>query len=119
MEQHEFEKEFQVDQGETGSIPDTEEAGRATVVKSTDVNDFVPWKEDPLTSGKVAINRQTVIKKPLIRPGTPINIVPKVPVLDETEQMKVAPLMESDAIVGLKVVCSCGRSHEVRFEFDE
>ncbi len=120
MEEQEFERKSLLEQKETG--PGTGSNPKNTgsrVTKAADVSDFVRWEEDVLPSTQgLTVAHQTIIKKSNVRPGTPQTIVPKVPALVGRRPMEVQPLLEEDTIVGMKVTCSCGNSHEVRFEFD-
>ena len=121
MEEHELEEEFLLDREETE--PDTAGSGEnahSGVAKAADAPDFIQWEEESLPSlSHLSIANKGIIKKRNVRQGTPQTIVPKVPSLNDQQPMKVTPLLEEDAIVGMKVTCTCGNSHEVRFEFDD
>ncbi len=120
MEEHEFEREDLLEREETG--PDTgsnPEIARSGVTKAADASGFIPWKEEDLPSGRgLTVANKTIIKKSSVRQGAPQTIVPEVPSGVNQRPMEVQPLLEEDTIVGIKVTCSCGNSHEVRFEFD-
>lgn len=120
MEEHEFVKEslLELDQSgpDTGSSPENAHSG---VTKAADASDFVPWEEEVLPSGQnLAVANKVIVKKSNVRQGVPKTIVPKVPTRADQVPMEVQPLLEDGTIVGMKVTCSCGNSHEVRFEFD-
>ncbi len=120
MEKQKFERESLLEQEETG--PDTgssPEKAPSRVTKAADASDFVQWEEEDLPSAQnLQVAHKTIIKRSNVRPGAPQTIVPEVPALDNQRSMKVQPLLEDDTIVGMQVTCSCGNSHEVRFEFD-
>lgn len=81
---------------------------------------FVPWKEEPLPrEASSMLHHQTIIKKKHVRPGKPKTIAPEMPVNLELEEVEVTPIVEGDRVVGIKVVCHCGATHEIRFEYDE
>ena len=81
---------------------------------------FVPWKEEALpTTASSMLQHQSIIKKEHVRPGKPTTIVPKMPVNVEQEEAKITPIVDGDRVVGIKVVCRCGATHEIRFEYDE
>lgn len=120
MEQKEFEEESILDHEQSDSIsgPD-EDKNRGTVIKSSQAPDFVPWEEESFATPKrVGVARNAIIKKGSVIPGAPLTIVPKIPNLDESGAMTITPIEESETIVGMTVTCACGRSQEVRFEFD-
>lgn len=120
MEQNEFEEKFMLDQEQRVSTNDPgDEKNQGTVVKSSQAPEFVPWEEEPFaTPRKVAVARHAIIKKGSVTQGAPLTIVPEIPHLDESGAMTITPLMEGETIVGMTVACACGRSQEVRFEFD-
>ena len=37
----------------------------------------------------------------------------------EPESVEITPLIEDETIVGLLLKCSCGKTHEVRFDYGE
>ena len=121
MEEHEFEEEFLLDREETE--PDTAGSRENTysgVAKAADAPDFIQWEEESLPSiSNLASANKVIIKKRNVRQGAPQTIVPDVSALNDQQTMNVTPLLEEDTIVGMKVTCSCGNSHEVRFEFDD
>ncbi len=120
MEEHEFEREYLLEREETG--PDTgsnPENARSRVTKAADASGFVQWEEEALPSAQnLTVAHKTIIKKTSVRQGAPQTIVPEVPARVNQPPMEVQPLLEEDTIVGMKVTCSCGNSHEVRFEFN-
>ncbi len=81
---------------------------------------FVPWKEERLPKEASSIlQHQTIIKKEQVIPGKPMTITPEIPVNLELEEVEVTPILEGDRIVGIQVVCHCGATHEIRFEYNE
>ena len=81
---------------------------------------FVPLKEEPLPrEASSMLQHQTIIKKEHVKPGKPKTIVPKTPVNLELEEVEVTPIIEGDRVVGIQVVCHCGATHDIRFEYDE
>ena len=80
---------------------------------------FVPWKEEPLLSRASSIlQHQSIIKRKNVRSGKPRTIVPRMPVDEKPEEAEITPIVEGDRVVGIKVVCGCGMTHEIRFEYD-
>ena len=89
------------------------------VTKAADASGFVRWEEADLPAGQnLAIVNKVIVKKTNVRPGAPQTIVPKIPTHVNRRSMEVVPLIEDETIVGMMVTCSCGNSHEVKFEFD-
>ncbi len=118
MEEHEREDLLEREEtgADTGSNPENAGSG---VTKAADASGFVPWEEEVLPSAQgLTTAGKTIIKKSSVRQGTPQTIVPEVPARVNQPPMDVQPLLEDDIIVGMKITCSCGNSHEVRFEFD-
>jgi len=85
--------------------------------------DFEPWHEGPLPSRMFAgIGHRHIIKKDVIREGIPVKITHEISFEAEPEHegsIEVIPAREGDAIVGLQITCTCGASHEIRFEYTE
>ena len=81
---------------------------------------FVPWDTD-LLPGNVSsmLQHQSIIKKAHVRSGKPRTIVPKMPVEVELKEAEITPIVDGDSVVGIKVICQCGATHEIRFEYDE
>lgn len=84
--------------------------------------DFTPWREEPLP-GRVTskIGHRHVIKGSNVRRGEPVKVTPDITLEPEPEpeSVKITPLIEDDTIVGLRMTCGCGATHEVRFEYGE
>lgn len=120
MEEHEFERESLPKREETGpGAGSNPENDRSSVTKAADASGFVRWEEDVLPPAQnLAVANKVIIKKSNVRPGALQTIVPEVFSRVDQPPMEVQPLLEDDTIVGMKVTCSCGNSHEVRFEFD-
>ncbi len=120
MEEHDFEIDKLGEREEAGPGKGrSPENARSGVTKAADASGFVPWEEEDLPSAQgLTVANKTIIKKISVRQGTPLMIVPELPSRINQPPMEVQPLLEEDAIVGMKVTCSCGNSHEVRFEFD-
>ncbi|MCF7801460.1 MAG: hypothetical protein K9N34_05515 [Candidatus Marinimicrobia bacterium] len=54
-------------------------------------------------------NEQGSVKIPIHHPGSGSN----------AQQPQVEPILEDGAIVGIQFTCSCHRSTEIRFDYDE
>jgi hypothetical protein len=82
--------------------------------------DFTPWHEEPLPLGTGGLGHRRIVKKRDIMQGNPVNIIHEVSLEPESEieGMEVFPLKEDNLLVGLRIECGCGRSHEVRFEYN-
>ena len=90
---------------------------------------FIPWKEEPLPrEARSMLQHQTIIKKKHVKQGKPKTITPEMPLSMklpelpaslELEEVEVTPIVEGDRVVGIQVVCHCGATHEIRFEYDE
>jgi hypothetical protein len=83
--------------------------------------DFTPWHEEPLPQDTGGLGHRRIVKKRDIMQGKPVNIVHEVSLEPESELegMEVFPIKEDNLLVGLKIECGCGRSHEVRFEYND
>ncbi|MCH7939897.1 MAG: hypothetical protein IID13_09155 [Candidatus Marinimicrobia bacterium] len=120
MAEHEPERESLLERDEPGPATGSgrENAGGG-VTKAADASGFVRWEEEVLPAGQnLAVANKVIVKKSNVRPGAPRTIIPKIPTHVDRRSMEVTPLIEDDTIVGMKVTCSCGNSHEVKFEFD-
>ena len=120
MAEHEPERESLLEPDKSGPATGSglEKAGGG-VTKAADASNFVRWEEEDLPAGQnLAVINKVIVKKSNVRPGAPQTIVPKIPTHVNRRSMEVVPLLEGETIVGMKVTCSCGNSHEVKFEFD-
>jgi hypothetical protein len=83
--------------------------------------DFTPWQEEPLPRDTGGLGHRRIVKKRDIMQGKPVNIIHEISLEPESEieGMEVFPLKEDNLLVGLKIECGCGRSHEVRFEYND
>ena len=120
MAEHEPERESLLDRDGPGPASGSglEKTGGG-VTKAADASNFVRWEEEDLSAGQnLAVINKVIVKKSNVRPGAPQTIVPKIPSHVNRRSMEVVPLLEGETIVGMMVTCSCGNSHEVKFEFD-
>ncbi len=83
---------------------------------------FTPWKEEPIPEEAISeLGHRKIVKKNKLHQGSPRIIVPKFHLErnPKPETVEVTPIIENEVTVGLRLVCSCGTVHEVRFEFGE
>ncbi len=83
---------------------------------------FTPWREEELpTEASSDLGHRKIVKKSNIRMGRPKKIEPEFHIEREPrrESVEITPLKDKDEVVGLRLKCSCGVIHEVRFEFTD
>lgn len=90
--------------------------------------DFTRWQEESLPAQSAStIGHRRVVKSREVYQSEPVKITHDITLeLDpdpdtetESESVKITPLREGDAIVGLLLTCGCGATHEVRFDYGE
>jgi len=84
--------------------------------------DFTRWREEPLPAQATSrIGHRRVVKSGNVRRGESVKITHEVSLEPEPEpeSAEVTPLMEGEIIVGLRITCGCGATHEVHFEYSE
>ena len=88
---------------------------------SADEVDFTPWQEEPIPRSDSGLGHRRIVKKKDIMQTKPINIIHEISLEpeDEIEGMEVFPIKQDNLLVGLKIECGCGRSHEIRFEYTD
>ncbi len=85
-------------------------------------DDFTPWIKEQSQSPATSRPRQSrVIKGRMVRIAEPAKITHEISLEPDPkpENVEINPLIEGDTIVGLLLKCSCGRTHEVRFDYGE
>jgi len=88
------------------------------IIKAAEDEDFEAWQEAPLPSKTgLTVAHQTVIKRKQVATGPTKIIKPEIPVLHDADQMEVEPIMEDEAIIGIRVSCRCGANHEILFDY--
>ena len=115
--------------GPAGLLPEDTSEGVAGEVKQADKvgppassPDFISWREQALgIKVPSALGKRKLIKKRNVVQGTPRTIIPEYNLEPEqaAEIVEITPLKEDDVVVGLRLTCSCGAVHEVKFEFDD
>lgn len=88
---------------------------------SADEVDFTPWHEEPIPRSSSGLGHRRVVKKRDIMQAKPVNIIHEISLEpeEEIEGMEVLPIKQENLLVGLKIECGCGRSHEIRFEYND
>ena len=84
--------------------------------------DFEAWSEEPLPEGaRTMVGRTSILKKEDIKQLSSRRITPVLPMEPESEEqsMEVLPVMEGETLIGLKIQCHCGATHEVRLDYDD
>ena len=84
--------------------------------------EFTPWQEESLPAHATSkLGHRRIIKSVNVLRGEPVKITPHITLEPEPEpeSMEITPLIEDDTIVGLRMTCGCGATHEVRFEYGE
>ena len=84
--------------------------------------DFIPWQEEPLPKQAVSmVGHRRIIKSSKVRRGMPRKITPEVSLEPEPEpegkSIEVTPITDGETVVGLRIACGCGATHEVHFEY--
>ncbi|MFB0517010.1 MAG: hypothetical protein ACETWG_10485, partial [Candidatus Neomarinimicrobiota bacterium] len=105
-------------------FPDENKVSASKRGLPTQTPDFVPWREEQLPKQAVSgIGHRRVIKKDNVHRGTPVKITHEISLEPEPEpkarRIEVSPIMDGDTVVGLSIVCGCGATHEVRFEYGD
>lgn len=85
--------------------------------------EFTSWREESLPAQAISkLGHRRIIKSGnVVLRGEPVKITPHITLEPESEpeSVEITPLIEDDAIVGLRMTCGCGATHEVRFEYGE
>lgn len=84
--------------------------------------EFTPWREEPLPEASISqLGHRKIVKKGDVHLGSPTTIIPEYHIQPDPkpETVEVTPLIENEETVGLRLVCSCGTVHEVRFEYGD
>ncbi|MEE9162186.1 MAG: hypothetical protein V3U35_04355 [Candidatus Neomarinimicrobiota bacterium] len=84
--------------------------------------EFAPWREEELPAEAASeLGHRRIVKKGNVRLGRPKMIKPEFHIEPEPhrESVEITPLKDKDEVVGLRLTCSCGAVHEVRFEFTD
>ena len=87
-------------------------------------NEFTSWREEPLSTRAISmIEHRRIIKSDRVHQSNPVKITHEVSLEPEpepeSESLEITPLIEDDNIVGLRMTCGCGATHEVRFTYGE
>ena len=87
----------------------------------TDI-EFTPWQEEPIPEKIISeLGHRRIVKKDNLLQGSPQEIIPQFHLESnpDRETVEVTPIVENEETVGLRLMCSCGTVHEVRFEFGD
>ncbi len=89
------------------------------VIKAAAEEDFETWQEEPLPSKVgLAVAHQTIIKRKQVATGPRKIITPVIPDLHSAGHMETEPIMEDESIIGIRVQCKCGATHEILFDYN-
>ncbi len=92
---------------------------------SSGQTEFTPWREESLSAHATSkLGHRRIIKSGnVVLRREPVKITPHITLEPEPEpepeSVDITPLIEDDTIVGLRITCGCGATHEVRFEYGE
>jgi hypothetical protein len=84
--------------------------------------EFTPWREEPIPLElSTTLGHRRIVKERNVHQGQPQKIKHEISFEPEpeTEHIDVVPLKDGDSIVGLRIECGCGATHEVRFEYSD
>lgn len=106
---------------ENGGSDDTDHEADISGRYLADEVDFTPWQEEPIPRTSSGLGHRRVVKKKDIMQAKPVNIIHEISLdpEEEIEGMEVFPIKQDNLLIGLKVECGCGRSHEIRFEYND
>jgi hypothetical protein len=103
-------------------VGETEKSSSVIPTGESQSSDFEAWTEQPLPeSAKTKVARSSILKKDRIIQKSARRITPILPPEPQPEDqtMEVIPVMEGDTLVGLKIQCRCGATHEVHLEYSD
>ncbi len=106
----------------TGDIsqPGKKQAAAPSAPDAADDAGFVPWEEASFDSVTPStLGHRKIIRSRLVTEKGRRKIIPTLPADSSAHAGKaeIEPLLDDGEIVGVRVACSCGAVHEVRFEF--
>ena len=85
-------------------------------------DDFTPWiKEQSHSQAISRLGSSRVIKGRMVKIAEPVKITREISLEPDPEpvSVEITPVIEDETIVGLQLRCSCGKIHEVRFDYGE
>ena len=105
---------------EESSQPDEEQEATPSDSDAADEAGFVPWEKTSFDAvSPSALGHRKIIRSRLVEEQGRRKIVPAIPADSSPREGKaeIEPLLDNGEIVGVRVACSCGAVHEIRFEF--
>ena len=122
MPHSEYNTDNQGQPNSKSTLPGAKDSSTSEDLTAPRQGDFTPWSEEQSHSQATSrLGQSRVIKGRMVKIAEPVKITHEISLEPdpEPESVEITPLIEDETIVGLLLKCSCGKTHEVRFDYGE